>query len=158
MKDLLTNMFKAKDKADEELRQYQRDMDQKRAYNSGLVEQARQMQNAAAQQRYGQAIPKQEGGLIQGASGYGYGWNDPREQIAKRREVTIEELHQNVAQANQTVKVLFEKVARAERKVEQLSGFYHWVTEVHPELAAQYKAMRELYDAANNTNDVERQA
>ena len=162
MKDLLTNMFKAKDKADQELReaqkemiekQYQKDMDQKRAYNSGLVEQARQMQNAAAQQRYGQAIPKQEGGLIQGgASGYGYGWNDPRE-MAKRREVTIEELHQNVAQANQTVKVLFEKVARAERKVEQLSGFYHWITEVHPELAAQYKAMRELYDAANNTGD-----
>ena len=161
MKDLLTNMFKAKDKADQELKeaqkemiekQYQRDMEQKQAYNSSLAEQARQMRNAA-QQGFGQAMPKQEGGVIQGgASGYGYGWNDPRE-MAKPREVSIEELHQNVAQANQTVKVLFEKVARAERKVEQLSGFYHWITEVHPELAAQYKAMRELYDAANNAGD-----
>ena len=145
MKDLLTNMFKAKDKADQELReaqkemiekQYQMEMEQKRAYNSSLAEQARRMQNAAAQQ----------GGLS--------GWNDPRGQYANQvRTPSIEELHQNVAQANQTVKVLFEKVARAERKVEQLSGFYHWITEVHPELAAQYKAMRELYDAANNTGD-----
>lgn len=159
MKDLLTNMFKAKDKADQELReaqkemiekQYQRDMEQKQAYNSSLAEQARQMRNAAAQQLgYGQAMPKQEGGVIQGGLS---GWNDPR-GFFKPHEVTIEELHQNVAQANQTVKVLFEKVARAERKVEQLSGFYHWITEVHPELAAQYKAMRELYDAANNTGD-----
>ena len=143
MKDLLTNMFKAKDKADQELReaqeemleqQYQMELNQKRAYNSSLVEQARQMRNAAVQQK----------GLS--------GWNDPR-GFFKPHEVTIEELHQNVAQANQTVKVLFEKVARAERKVEQLSGFYHWVPEVHPELAAQYKAMRELYDAANNKGD-----
>lgn len=156
MKDLLTNMFKAKDKADQELReaqeemleqQYQMELDQKRAYNSSLAEQARQMRNAAVQQGFGQ-------GAIQGASGYGYGWNDPRGQYANQvRTSSIEELHQNVAQANQTVKVLFEKVARAERKVEQLSGFYHWITEVHPELAAQYKAMRELYDAANNTGD-----
>ena len=163
MKDLLTNMFKAKDKADQELReaqkemiekQYQKDMEQKQAYNSSLAEQARQMRNAAAQQLgYGQAIPKQEGGLIQGASGYGYGWNDPREQYANQvRTPSIEELHQNVAQANQIMKTLNEKVARAERKVEQLSGFYHWITEVHPELAAQYKAMRDLYDAANNLN------
>lgn len=161
MKDLLTNMFKAKDKADQELReaqkemiekQYQMEMEQKRAYNSSLAEQARQMRNAAQQLGYGQAMPKQEGGLIQGgASGYGYGWNDPRE-MAKRPEVTIEELRQNVAQANQTVKVLYEKVMRTEKKIEQLSGFYHWVTEVHPELAAQYKAMRDLYDAANNLN------
>lgn len=143
MKDLLTNMFKAKDKADQELReaqkemlekQYQKDMEHKQAYNSSLAEQARQMRNAAAQQK----------GLS--------GWNDPR-GFYRPHEVTIEELHQNVAQANQTVKVLFEKVARAERKVEQLSGFYHWITEVHPELAAQYKAMRELYDAANNKGD-----
>ena len=143
MKDLLTNMFKAKDKADQELReaqkemlekQYQKYMEHKQAYNSSLAEQARQMRNAAAQQK----------GLS--------GWNDPR-GFYRPHEVTIEELHQNVAQANQTVKVLFEKVARAERKVEQLSGFYHWITEVHPELAAQYKAMRELYDAANNKGD-----
>lgn len=169
MKDLLTNMFKAKDKADQELReaqkemiekQYQRDMEQKQAYNSSLAEQARQMRNAAVQQLgYGQAMPKQEGGVIQGASGYGYGWNDPRGQYANQvRTPSIEELHQNVAQANQMMKEMFSKMQRTERKVEQLSGFYHWVTEVHPELAAQYKAMRELYDAANNTNDVERQA
>lgn len=38
-------------------------------------------------------------------------------------------------------------------KIERLSGFYHWVTEVHPEMAAQYKAMRDLYDAANGDNE-----
>lgn len=155
MKDLLTNMFKAKDKADQELREAQMEMDLKRAEQNMLIaEQARQMQNAAAQQGFGQAIPKQEGGVIQGGLS---GWNDPR-GFFRPREVSIEELHQNVAQANQIMKTLNEKVMRTERKVEQLSGFYHWVTEVHPELAAQYKAMRELYDAANNTNDVERQA
>ena len=142
MKDLLTNMFKAKDKTDEELRQYQADIARKQAHNDMLAEQARGLQNAAAQQKYG---------AITG-SRYTQGWNDPRASMLGQRAVTIEELHNNVAQANQTVKVLYEKVMRTERKVEQLSGFYHWVTEVHPELAAQYKAMRELYDAANATN------
>ena len=142
MKDLLTNMFKAKDKTDEELRQYQADIARKQAHNDMLAEQARGLQNAAAQQKYG---------AITG-SGYTQGWIDPRAAMLGQRAATIEELHDNVAQANHTVKVLYEKVMRTERKVEQLSGFYHWVTEVHPELAAQYKAMRELYDAANATN------
>ena len=151
MKDLLTNMFKAKDKADQELREAQKEMIEKQ-YQRDMEK--RHDEHLRTHNMYAQAIAKQEGGLIQGASGYGYGWNDPRGQYANQvRTPSIEELHQNVAQANQTVKVLFEKVARAERKVEQLSGFYHWITEVHPELAAQYKAMRELYDAANNTGD-----
>ena len=151
MKDLLTNMFKAKDKADQELKEAQKEMIEKQ-YQKDMEK--RHDEHLRTHNMYAQAIPKQEGGVMQGGLS---GWNDPR-GFFKPREVTIEELHQNVAQANQTVKVLFEKVARAERKVEQLSGFYHWITEVHPELAAQYKAMRELYDAANNTNDVERQA
>ena len=150
MKDLLTNMFKAKDKADEELRQYQADIARKQAHNDMLAEQARGMQNIA-HNPYAQAVPKPEGGAITG-SGYTQGWSDPRAAMLGQRAVTIDELHHNVAQANQTVKVLYEKVMRTERKVEQLSGFYHWITEVHPELAAQYKAMRELYDAANNLN------
>lgn len=67
MKDLLTNMFKAKDKADQELReaqkemleqQYQKYMEQKQGYNSSLAEQARQMRNAAAQQGFGQGAIK----------------------------------------------------------------------------------------------------
>lgn len=141
MRGLLEGMFKAKDKTDEELRQYQADIARKQMHNDMLAEQARGLQNAAAQQKYG---------AITG-SGYTQGWNDPRAAMLGQRPVTIEELHDNVRHANQLIKTLNEKVIRTERKVEQLSGFYHWVTEVHPELAAQYKAMRELYDAANAT-------
>lgn len=154
MKDLLANMFKAKDKADQELRQYQMEMDLKRAEQSMLMaEQARQMRNAVAQQGYGQAMPKREGGLIQGASGYQSGWQDPRVQLGWQNPVpipSVEELYENVKRNNAIAKDLMHKIDRTEKKIEQLSGFYHWVTEVHPELAAQYKAMRDLYDAANN--------
>lgn len=131
MKDLLANMFKAKDKADEDL---------KRAQRMTLEE---QYQKAVAEREAYRTAQEQ----------YKYGWQDPRIQLRPPNPVptpSIEELHQNAMQANQTVKVLYEKVMRTEKKIEQLSGFYHWVTEVHPELAAQYKAMRDLYDAANN--------
>lgn len=114
------------------------------AYSNDLAEQARQMQNRYAQgySPYGQAIPKPEGGLIQNTGS---------------RRTTIEELCVNAEHVTEILKTLSAKLVRTESKVDRLSGFYHWVTEVHPELAAQYKAMRDLYDAANNTNDVETQ-
>lgn len=88
---------------------------------------------------------------------YNPGWNDPRAMMGAQNAIagsghaviTSEELIDNVRGCIVAVKDLRTKVEKAEHKVEVLSGFYHWVTEVHPELAAQYKAMRDLYEAAN---------
>ena len=65
------------------------------------------------------------------------------------RPPTPEDMYEQLRQLIRISENLRTKVERTEKKVEQLSGFYHWVTEVHPELAAQHKAMRELYEAAN---------
>lgn len=131
MKDLLANMFKAKDKADEDL---------KRAQRMTLEEQ------------YQKAVADREAYRI-AQEQYKYGWHDPRVQLGWQNPVptpSLEELYENVKRNNAIAKDLMHKIDRTEKKIEQLSGFYHWVTEVHPELAAQYKAMRDLYDAANN--------
>jgi hypothetical protein len=55
----------------------------------------------------------------------------------------------DLANTNQAMKQLAERMGVQERRVEMLTGFYTWVTEVHPEIAAQHKAMRDLYEAAN---------
>ena len=97
-------------------------------------------------------------GAIQG-SGYQSGWNDPRAMMDNRAvpsTPSIEELYDNVRRANQIAKDLMHKIDRTEKKVEMLTGFYTWITEVYPEIAAQHKAMRELYEAANsNENQTE---
>ena len=54
-----------------------------------------------------------------------------------------------VSNTNQAMKQLAERIDMQERRVQMLTGFYTWVTEVHPEIAAQHKAMRDLYEAAN---------
>jgi hypothetical protein len=64
---------------------------------------------------------------------------------------SIAELYENVKRANQITKDLMHKIDRTEKKVEMLTGFYTWITEVYPEIAAQHKAMRDLYEAANPT-------
>lgn len=103
---------------------------------------------------------------------YHPGWNDPRGlmgavQKAEGMQISgamrlpsSEEAYEQLRQVIRISENLRTKVERTEKKVEMLSGFYHWVTEVHPELAAQYKAMRELYEAANaQTNEApEREA
>jgi hypothetical protein len=96
-----------------------------------------------------QGNPYQQGAL---GSGYQSGWNDPRRMMNAPQPSTpsVQELYENVAQANATAKVLHERVVRTEKKVEMLTGFYTWITEVYPEIAAQHKAMRELYEAANS--------
>jgi hypothetical protein len=85
---------------------------------------------------------------------YGYGWNDPRAMMDRRaipsRVPSVEELYENVKRANSLSKDLMHKIERTEKKVEMLSGFYTWITEVYPEIAAQHKAMRDLYEAANS--------
>jgi hypothetical protein len=98
-------------------------------------------------------------GAIQG-SGYQFGWNDPRGMMDRRAipsgVPSIEELYENVKKANYVSKELMHKIERTEKKVEMLTGFYTWITEVYPEIAAQHKAMRDLYEAANsNENQTE---
>jgi hypothetical protein len=81
---------------------------------------------------------------------YSYGWNDPRGRAIPSGIPSIEELYENVKRANSISKDLMHKIDRTEKKVEMLTGFYTWVTEVYPEIAAQHKAMRDLYEAANS--------
>jgi uncharacterized coiled-coil DUF342 family protein len=66
------------------------------------------------------------------------------------RVPSVEELYENVKKANYISKELMHKIDRTEKKVEMLTGFYTWITEVYPEIAAQHKAMRDLYEAANS--------
>jgi hypothetical protein len=81
---------------------------------------------------------------------YGYGWNDPRGMMNARPISREEALVDSLAETNQVMKRLHEKIDRTEKKVEMLTGFYTWITEVYPEIAAQHKAMRDLYEAANS--------
>lgn len=96
------------------------------------------------------------------SSGYQSGWDDPRRAMMENRVVpstpSVQELYENVTQANATAKVLYERVVRTEKKVEMLTGFYTWITEVYPEIAAQHKAMRDLYEAANAPQQNETEA
>ena len=89
-------------------------------------------------------------GAIQG-SGYQSGWNDPRGMMGARPSTpSVEELYENVKRNNVISREMVNKMNRIEKKVEMLTGFYTWVTEVYPEIAAQHKAMRDLYEAANS--------
>ena len=107
----------------------------------------RMMNNAA--QNSAQNYAGQQGVL---GSGYQSGWNDPRGMMnAASSTPSIAELYENVKKANSIANDLMRKVERTEKKVEMLSGFYTWITEVYPEIAAQHKAMRDLYEAANPT-------
>lgn len=75
---------------------------------------------------------------------------DPRAMMnAASSSPSIAELYENVKRANALSKDLMYKIERTEKKVEMLTGFYTWITEVYPEIAAQHKAMRDLYEAAN---------
>jgi hypothetical protein len=86
---------------------------------------------------------------------YGYGWNDPRGRAIPSGIPSVEELYENVKRANSISKDLMHKIDRTEKKVEMLTGFYTWITEVYPEIAAQHKAMRDLYEAANAPQEKE---
>jgi hypothetical protein len=115
-------------------------------------EQALQHVRAQAfnQQQVMNAAQNMAQGAIQG-SGYQSGWNDPRGRAIPSSTPSIEELYENVKKANYISKELMHKIERTEKKVEMLTGFYTWITEVYPEIAAQHKAMRDLYEAANPT-------
>jgi uncharacterized coiled-coil protein SlyX len=64
--------------------------------------------------------------------------------------MTAEEtLVNTLADTHRAMTQMAERLAKQERRIDMLSGFYTWITEVHPEIAAQHKAMRDLYEAAN---------
>jgi uncharacterized coiled-coil DUF342 family protein len=77
-------------------------------------------------------------------------YESQRRMNAASSSPSIAELYENVKKANYISKELMHKIERTEKKVEMLTGFYTWITEVYPEIAAQHKAMRELYEAANS--------
>jgi hypothetical protein len=145
---------------DKGLGDYHKDMEQMRREHEEHLkhleyDRQRQMMNSA--QNAIQNSPYQQGVL---GSGYQSGWNDPRGMMDRRanpsRIPSVEELYENVKRANSLSKDLMHKIERTEKKVEMLTGFYTWITEVYPEIAAQHKAMRELYEAANgNENQTE---
>ena len=87
------------------------------------------------------------------SGGYQSGWNDPRRAMMDNRAVpstpSVQELYENVTRNNAITKEMMHRINRTEKKVEMLTGFYTWITEVYPEIAAQHKAMRDLYEAAN---------
>ncbi len=60
-----------------------------------------------------------------------------------------ETLVNTLADTHRAMTQMAERLAKQERRIDMLSGFYTWITEVHPEIAAQHKAMRDLYEAAN---------
>ena len=140
---------KAFGKRDDE---YQQDIERMRREQEAQMKQTeydrqRQMMNSA--QNYA-------------SGGYQSGWQDPRGMMnAASNRVpsstpSIAELYENVKKANYISKELMHKIERTEKKVEMLTGFYTWITEVYPEIAAQHKAMRDLYEAANsNENQTE---
>jgi hypothetical protein len=87
---------------------------------------------------------------------YGYGWNDPRAMMNAASQPKEKLLIDSLADTNRAMSRLAERLGKQERRLDMLSGFYTWITEVHPEIAAQHKAMRDLYEAANsNENQTE---
>lgn len=104
----------------------------------------------ALRNQYSQPNPYQQG-LNQASHGLGQQyhasqtWTDPR---TENRQVKV--LIGAIEETNKVMKRLAERMVVQERRVEMLTGFYTWVTEVHPEITAQHKAMRELYEAANS--------
>jgi hypothetical protein len=119
------------------------------------IEYESQRRMNAAQNVTHQGNPYLQQGAIQG-SGYQSGWDDPRRMMNARPISREEALVDSLAETNQVMKRLHEKIDRTEKKVEMLTGFYTWITEVYPEIAAQHKAMRDLYEAANsNENQTE---
>ena len=97
----------------------------------------------ALRNQYSQANPYQQG--LNQASQASHGLGQQYHKPVNPEEYVLKGL----ADTNQAMKRLAERMGVQERRVEMLTGFYTWVTEVHPEITAQHKAMRELYEAAN---------
>jgi len=136
--------------------EYEKAMSKVRAEDARRqMDAARQMQNSItstypylAQNNAAQMTAQQQ-------ERYAQGWNDPRglmQGSALQGAVPMNNeklLIDSLADTNRAMSRLAERMDTQERRVQMLTGFYTWVTEVHPEIAAQHKAMRDLYEAAN---------
>jgi hypothetical protein len=103
----------------------------------------------ALRDQYSQASPYQQASQASQAS-HGLGQQYHASQVWDNKPASPEEyVMREVVNTNQAMKHLAERMDTQERRVQMLTGFYTWVTEVHPEITAQHKAMRDLYEAAN---------
>lgn len=128
--------------ADYELEMKRREQEHiKRQYVEN--ERYRQMMNSAQNSALQNPYQQQEK--------YAQGWADPRLGVMTGAvPITSEEaLVNSLADTNRLIKQVVARMEKQERRIEMLSGFYTWITEVYPEIAAQHKAMRDLYEAAN---------
>lgn len=104
----------------------------------------------ALRNQYSQANLYQQGLNQASQASHGLGQQYHASQTWANKPVNPEEyVLTKLADTNQAMKRLAERMGVQERRVEMLTGFYTWVTEVHPEITAQHKAMRDLYEAAN---------
>jgi hypothetical protein len=140
--------YKHDDDFDVAIQRMRMRMEQEAQMKQMEYDRQRQMMNSAQNVAH-QGNPYLQQEAIQG-SGYQSGWNDPRAMMNARPISREEALVDSLAETNQVMKRLHEKIERTEKKVEMLTGFYTWITEVYPEIAAQHKAMRDLYEAANS--------
>lgn len=143
MMDKIKKAFRFGDPANAE---YERDIERmRREYQMAENDRYRQMMNTA------QGMQNALGGQYQQQEKYAQGWNDPRAaRLTGAVPITAEQaLVDSLADTNRVMRRLSERMEKQERRIDMLSGFYTWITEVHPEIAAQHKAMRDLYEAAN---------
>jgi hypothetical protein len=117
--------------------------DIKRLFGASQLKQANNMQNALWGMQSQPVNPYQQQAQL-GAGGI---TNTSNEKL----------LVDSLADTNYAMKKLAERLEKQERRIDMLSGFYTWITEVHPEIAAQHKAMRDLYEAANSNETQGRQ-
>ena len=159
MMDKIKKAFKFGDPSNAD---YERDIEQKRREHEEHVRYRQMMNTAHVAHNSARGMQNALGSQYQQQEKYAQGWNDPRGS-ALRGAVPIspeEALIDSVAETNRVMRRLSERLEKQERRIEMLSGFYTWITEVHPEIAAQHKAMRDLYEAANASQEEtqERQA
>lgn len=138
IKSLLGSPSKERYEYEQYMRKLQAEDALRNQYSQGnLAQQASQASHGLGQQYHAQER-------------YAQGWTDTRTMMVSNKPVSPEEyVLKGLADTNQAMKQLADRMDRQERRVQMLTGFYTWVTEVHPEIAAQHKAMRDLYEAAN---------
>ena len=109
------------------------------------AEQAKNMQN--------NAYNVQSSGLGLGqAQAWGFGGGGLNDVSSGSNQAMVSPesyVLRQVANTNETMRGVYDQVQRMQAKVEMLTGFYTWMTQMYPDLIAQHKAMCDLYAAAN---------
>lgn len=107
------------------------------------------MQNNAYQNN---AYNKQPSGLGQGLVGQGLVGKSAT-TVYPQGESPESYVMRQVANTNEAMSRVHDQMQRLQAKVETLTGFYTWMTQMYPDLIAQHKAMCDLYAAANPGED-----